>query len=629
MTMPENRGRRDRIFHDITDISSTKQLVSFAVAGQLERVTRQQAGLSQARIAQAAGFGNNRQSAGARLSTDLRKGLSSQNLRSLDEIIGVLAPDLEGTSLSSLALRLSGEGRAELKGSMTAHVPPSWTRQILQDPPAGDVGVLIQASALLSAFISADKLDAADSVARVRDRYLQELDGLVRRLIHISAEPPTSRNYDAQILLGILASYAFEQMRDRLEQELRSPLGFRVWRAITKLVRLSGGGEHAQALRRWVRLMVMEAEELRDRSLYAGRGLDLELAISIPYHWSQPGDDWAGRALLVRAREDKATIRERGTAVMGLWQRAITQERADRENTERDLRDLVTKFRSGESRPDAKAGLEWIAATLEHAMDARMAVCNEFPNVDQAWFQCVQETANEIDVPEHLRQGTQSLFRHMILQNAGVYRRQAVETVVTSGWNEPVARALGSLLKKLETQTDETWLRVRAEFALGLLGKQSMPVVLDDLTRACRHAFGNVQPSMDGPDGEPWRAHITEMHSSLFAVGDCFGVAGAEANARVIRDNISDILANLAEMEPGRGQVMRRAARAAAYTLTMTAQPSRPNGPPDLSRVLLEKLSRHPDEVTAGLSRWALTFRFAGDGTIRPLLDAAVPENNA
>jgi hypothetical protein len=61
----------------------------------------------------------------------------------------------------------------------------------------------------------------------------------------------------------------------------------------------------------------------------------------------------------------------------------------------------------------------------------------------------------------------------------------------------------------------------------------------------------------------------------------------------------------------------------------MTAQPSRPNGPPDLSRVLLEKLSRHPDEVTAGLSRWALTFRFAGDGTIRPLLDAAVPENNA
>src|SRR5580704_17169233 len=103
MTMPENRGRRDRIFHDITDISSTKQLVSFAVAGQLERVTRQQAGLSQARIAQAAGFGNNRQSAGARLSTDLRKGLSSQNLRSLDEIIGVLAPDLEGTSLSSLA----------------------------------------------------------------------------------------------------------------------------------------------------------------------------------------------------------------------------------------------------------------------------------------------------------------------------------------------------------------------------------------------------------------------------------------------------------------------------------------------------------------------------------------------
>jgi hypothetical protein len=261
-------------------------------------------------------------------------------------------------------------------------------------------------------------------------------------------------------------------------------------------------------------------------------------------------------------------------------------------------------------------------------MDEGIPVCNEFPNVDQRWFQCVRETANEIDVPKHLLQGTQSLFRHMILQNAGVYRRQAVETVVTSGWNEPVARALGSLLKKLETETDETWLRVRAEFALGLLGKQSLPVVQRDLARACGHAFRNVQPSMDGPDGEPWRAHITEMHSSLFAVGDCFGVAGAENNARAIRDEITDILRYLAEMEPGRGMVMRRAARAAAYTLTMTAQPSRPGGPPDLSRVLLEKLSGHPDQVTARLSKWALTFRFADNGMIRPLLDAAVPEHD-
>jgi hypothetical protein len=625
MAMPENRGQGTgpkRISHDIIDISSTAQLLRFAVAGQLARVTKPEAGLSQAKIAQAAGFGNSRQAAGVNLSKALAgEKLSSEKLRNLDGIIGVLAPDLEGTGgLSSLALRLSGEGRAELRDSMTADVPPSWTRRILEDPPAGDVGVLIQASALLSAFISAEKLGAAASVER---RYGQELDTLVRRLILISAEPPTSRNYDAQILLGILAHYAFESMRDRLEEELRiSPLGFRVWRAITKLVRLSGGARHTDDLKNWVRSMVREAGELRDSSLYAGRGLDLELAISIPLAWSPPDDDWAGRALLARAREDKATIRERGTAVMGLWQRAITQERTDRKETQRDLRKLVTEFRGGESRPDAKAGLNWIAVTLEHAMERGIAVCNEFPDVHEEWFDCVDETAKEIYLPAHLQKGAQSLFRHMILQNAGVYRRQAIETVVTSGWNEPVARALGSLLNKLEAKTDETWLRVRVEFALGLLGKHSLSVVREDLTRACRHAFSNVKPFMDGLDREPWRAHITEMHSSLFAVGDCFGVAGAEDNARVIRDNIADILINLVEMGPERGMVMRRAARAAAYTLTMTAQDSR-GGQPDLSKVLLEKLSGHPDQVTARLSEWALKFRFAANGTTRPLLDAA------
>ena len=71
---------------------------------------------------------------------------------------------------------------------------------------------------------------------------------LVRRLILISVAPPTSRNYDAQILLGMLASYAFEPMRHRLESQLRhSPMAFRVWRAITKLVILSEGDAQAEA----------------------------------------------------------------------------------------------------------------------------------------------------------------------------------------------------------------------------------------------------------------------------------------------------------------------------------------------------------------------------------------------
>jgi hypothetical protein len=633
MPQSSNSDRSDRINHDITDITSTKQLLSFAAASQLERVMMQQRAanhgrvvLSQGRIAQGAGFGSTRESAGARLSDALRNGLSQNNLHSLDDIIGALAPDLERTGgLSSLAMRLSGDRRAELKSSITAHVPPSWTRSVLEDPPAGDVGVLIQASALLSSFVSADKLGSPGAVARIRDRYSKDLDLLVRRLIIISAGPPAPRNYEAQILLGMLASYAFEQMQELLEFELRyKPLGFRAWRAITKLVRLSSQ-EHADALKSWVRSLVTDAEELRERSIYPGRGLDLELAISIPDAWSPPEDDWAGAALLTRAREPEATIRERGTAVMGLWQRAISRQRPDLDRTERHLRELIIEFREGNSRPDAPGGLEWVAATLEHAMDTRTTVCSDFPEVDQHWFQCVHEAAAKIDVPAHLQQGTRTLFRHMILQNAGVYRRQAIETVVTSGWNEPVAKALGFFLKR---ETTETWLRVRAEFALGLMQRQSWPVV-DDLTGACQHACSNLQRAMDGPDGRPTRTQVLEMHASLFAVGDCFGVPGADDRARRLRANITPALTYLADMAPDRGVLVDGAARAAAYTLTMTAQPSRPGGSPELSRALLEKLSSHPDPVTRRLSRWALSFRFADDGGIRPLLDAALLEDDA
>ena len=38
-------------------------------------------------------------------------------------------------------------------------------------------------------------------------------------------------------------------------------------------------------------------------------------------------DDWVSQALLARARNNEATIRERGTAAMGLWQRALAEGR--------------------------------------------------------------------------------------------------------------------------------------------------------------------------------------------------------------------------------------------------------------------------------------------------------------
>ena len=179
---------------------------------------------------------------------------------------------------------------------------------------------------------------------------------LVRRLILISVAPPTSRNYDAQILLGMLASYAFEPMRDRLESQLRySPMAFRVWRAITKLVRLSEGGEHAEALRVWVRRLMRDAEELRKHSLYAGSSLDLELAITVPAAWSPPEDDWVGEALRARAREQRG--HDPGTRHGGHGAVAArARPRADPtwKRPREDLRELITEFRDPETRPDAR-----------------------------------------------------------------------------------------------------------------------------------------------------------------------------------------------------------------------------------------------------------------------------------
>ena len=74
----------------------------------------------------------------------------------------------------------------------------------------------------------------------------------------------------------------------------------------------------------------------------------------------------------------------------------------------------------------------------------------------------------------------------MILQNAGVYRRQAIETVMTSGWTEPVARALGSLLARRGRSvaphpgSSSLWLPAAAR-----------PWVEDQLIRACQHAYAS------------------------------------------------------------------------------------------------------------------------------------------
>src|ERR1700733_13929385 len=251
--MPVGKVRNDRICQDVTDIGSADQLLRFAVAGQVERLRKR--GFNQGQIARGAGFGDNARNAGPALSRALRAGPSADQLHALDEIIGTLDPHADGTGgLSSLALRLSGERREKIKSShLAAYVPPNWTAQVLANPPAGEIGVLLQASAVLSEFMAAGKMGSGEVITTIRERYEKDLDLLVQRLILIAVTPPTASNYDAQILLGMLASYAFEPLMDQLDSQLRnSPMAFRGWRAITKLVKLSQDGEHAAALRTWV-----------------------------------------------------------------------------------------------------------------------------------------------------------------------------------------------------------------------------------------------------------------------------------------------------------------------------------------------------------------------------------------
>jgi len=604
-----------RISQDVTDIASVSQLVRFAAAGQVEQLSRQRPEVRQAKVAEAAGFGSNTRNAAAALSHAMKSGFSAGQLQRLDQVLGTILPYAERFGgLSELATRLAPE--SHLQASI-ASMPSSWTGRLLNSHPSSELDVLVQASAALRAFMVAERVDLR-TVERIRDRYEPELAPLARRLIQLSVSPPGPSDYDPQLMLGRLAHYVFEPMQRRLDTALRySPLGFRVWQAITTLVKVRSENVGGYELQEWVHELISDSAELRKHSLYAGMGLDLELALAVPAAWSPPSNDWAGEALLARCWDNEATIRERSTAAMGLWQRAIEQDR-NPATTSEFLRRIISEYRNPQSRPDAAAGLRWAAATLEQVIENQVAVCNEWPEVNEPWYRHVLQAASELDsspIPDHLRAGTRSLFLHMVLQNSDVYRRRAVHTVVASGMTSVIARALGSLLK---IEQDEAWLRTRAEYALGSLQRADR-FTEESLTHACRDAYSSVLKTPDLPP----RARMSELHASLFAIGDCFGSAGVEGDrARSVRATMAPILKNLAGAEGEMALVARGATRAAAYLLTVMAQP-REGGRPDLSQELLERMTHHPDEVTARISRWAVSFRFAPDGTVRPLLAAA------
>ena len=223
---------------------------------------------------------------------------SDAQLQKLDEVIVALADaDVTHTGgLSSLAICLRGLMDRE---SLSDRVPASWAQEILQRPADDEVGVLTQASALLSAFLAAEQVEKAApksrAVQHVHERYSKEIVHVVDQLIILGYAPPTPRSIEALIVLGTLGGYAFNIIKESLEYALMQPLGFRVWRVISTLVVLNKRMSRTLALRQWVEQVLADAEELRGKSLYPGRSLDLELAIRVPPAWSPPDNDWAGR----------------------------------------------------------------------------------------------------------------------------------------------------------------------------------------------------------------------------------------------------------------------------------------------------------------------------------------------
>ncbi|MFF7993449.1 hypothetical protein ACFZDG_27115 [Kitasatospora xanthocidica] len=598
----------------ISDVGDPQQLVRYAEAALLTRLAQDHR-ISQNTIARALDISP------ASLSRPPRSGTpyGDTRLRELDEAIVALAPEMEGAGgLSSLSVRLHGIAH---RTGLVATIPCNWVREILQDCPSSEFDVLIQASALLSLSLAAAKARKGVQ-AGIYGRYGDEMTALVDRLILIGVAPPTLRNTDALFLLGSLAKYSFERIKDRLAEALAQPLGFRIWRAITELVQLANKENDpalAASVKPWVRKLLANAEDLREASIYPGRSTDLELAIVIPLKWSPPGQqDWAGKFLLARAHNSDATTRERGTAAHGLWQRALAGDSEYREDIKRELRGIIDEFRSDDVASGSTAGLGWAAETLEAVLARSVAVCNVWPNNDAAWIREVDYSVEQLEeVPYHLRPATIVLYKNILLQNAGVVRRQCVDTIVAGGWTGPVVNALDSLLQG-DRVNSEPWLRSRALFALGFLQRRD---------RTVASILGSAAQVAHDSLARPTRTQVSCLHAALFAIGDCFGSGFegrevedlARRKVRLVKENV---VRHLVEDGQTLQEISYPVARAAVYMLTFTAEDAQPPRK-DISRELLEGLRDHPDRITSRFSRWALEFRFGNDGRVCPLLNAA------
>jgi hypothetical protein len=547
--------------------------------------------------------------ASTQFSRKLRKP-DAKFLREVDEILIRRAPVLlRAGGLAPFHARLHGVRSPD---NPTAVISPLYAAPLLLEKPDEAIVVLLQASALLDRFQDDDHRQFGMSPD---DR--QALQTIVKGLILIGGLPPTPYSVDALLFLGSLSRFEFSEVSRLLEEALRSPLGFRMWRAITAIVAAVRDHKETDAklvrdVREWVKNQLDLCERLREYSLYPARSLDLELAIAVPAQWSNPDThDWAGDVLRTRARDKRATLRERGTAAFGLWERAIRSK--DEEWIEAARIELSHLTEAFLQEADERPGISWVANVLRENVHQKRAILTDWPDLEEPAQKLVAAAADQLtDVPARIRGATGKLVEHAVLKNAGVYRRRAIDTLRAGGFGVSAARALGAVLRR--GAAAPSWLRVRVLFAIGFLQERG-PDVQEALRSACTSAWNDLQ-KVSPADGHRYWVRAIELHAAIFAIGDCFGDPAAKNEAEAVRATIDDLLTSLiAEVKNDDAGHLTSIGRAIAYLVGSTAHVNVGS-----SRRLLTELAGMRDKMTSTLGAWGL--QRLGDSDTDPVLPA-------
>jgi hypothetical protein len=582
---------------ELTDVADLRQLQSYAATGQVafmdsgrapdgRRWSQNELALQWRRFRTATRRTRAKRAADeatpGSVSSNFSRSLRNPSLDFLQDLDAVLlrqVPELKRAGgLSAFAARITGRRVAGNFGFEVDSLNRPLILELTSPPP---IIVLEQAAILLAEFE-----ESAGDAAGVLSTHRETFPRVVEQLIRIGGLPPTPYSVDALLLLGELSRYAFGTVQEHLDRALRTPLGFRVWRAVTAVVvAIKQHREQLdprfQPVRDWVRIQLEVSGQLRDDSLYPARSLELELAIEVPFEWSGPGvpgRDWASELLWDRARDRGATLRERGTASFGLWERACAGGYS--EDVRPHLLDLIEEYRR-EGRP----GLGWVAETLRTNVDAGRHILTAWEGLHEPCQVILDDAGRYLtDVPPRIRAATHILLQHAVIKNAGVYRRRAIDTLRAGAWGGQVLPALEAVLDHPQA---EPWLRCRALFAIGFLQDRG-PSAVSILHRACDAAWRRAVDA----EGR------AELHAALFAVGDCFGTPDGATAAGQIRERLDPCLAEILEAVVT-GEDFVPVGRALAYLLATTA-----HGRPAETWILLDRLAEVDDGPTRQMCRW-------------------------